>query len=160
MKAKVIFTGIIFVVLQITLLNLLTIRGVKPDLVVLFVVSRALADGPSAGVAWGFGLGLLLDAVSGGLMGFAALTYSLAGFVAGQMGGGGIVTRPRYLTAAATGALVVYGLIFYFYLPWQKVGWAEPFFSATLPGIIYTSMLALVWILGPFSHFGGDSKRA
>jgi rod shape-determining protein MreD len=160
MKAKTIFTGILFVVLQITLLNLLTIRGVKPDLVVLFVVARALADGPSAAVAWGFGLGILLDAVSGGLMGFASLTYSLAGFIAGQIGYGRIVTRPGFLMASAIGALVVYGLTFYFYLPWQTIGWVKPFLSVTIPGIGYTLILALIWILGPFSHFSGDNKRA
>lgn len=158
-QIKIILTGVLCVILQITLLNLLTIRGIKPDIVILFIIVRALADGPAAAVGWGFSLGLLLDTAGGGLLGFGALTYSLAGFIAGQIGSGKIITRARFLTAVVVGAAVVYGMILYFHQPWQTVGWIKPLLSVTIPGIFYTWMLGLFWMLGPFAHFNLEIKR-
>lgn len=156
---KSLLTGLLFVLLQITLLNLLSIRGVKPDLIVLFVVGRSLAEGPTAGVAWGFGLGLLLDGVSGGLTGLGALAYSLAGFFSGQIGPGKNITRLRYLWVLALGAAVTFAIFYYFREPWNVVGWTEPILRRALPGVIYTWCIGMIWVLSPFAHLKTEKGR-
>lgn len=151
-QLKNILIGLFLVLLQITFLNLLTIRGIKPDLVILFIIVRALVDGPTAGILWGFGLGLLLDTVSGGLTGLGALAYSLAGFIAGKIGPGTIMSRLRYLLVALICTVVTFSIFLYFRQPWDTIGWAEPILTNTLPGIAYTWLLALIWIYSPIGH--------
>ena len=149
---KNILIGLLLVLLQFTLLNLLTIRGIKPDLIVLFIISRALMEGPTAGMIWGFFFGLLLDTISGGLTGLGALAYSLAGFLAGKLGPGTALSRLRYLSIVAVSTSVTLLVFFYFRQPWDAVGWTEPILTNTLPSIIYTWLLALIWIHSPFGH--------
>jgi rod shape-determining protein MreD len=158
-QLKNILIGLFLVLLQITLLNLLTIRGVKPDLVILFVIARALVEGPTAGIAWGFGFGLLLDTISGGLTGLGALAYSLAGFIAGKIGPGTIMSRLRYLSVVTLCTSVTFSVFLYFRQPWDTVGWAEPILTNTMPSIIYTWLLALVWIYSPFGRLPAIRDR-
>ena len=150
-QVRTLLTGLLLILLQITLLNLLSIKGIRPDLIVLFVVSRALAEGPTAAVAWGFGLGLALDIVSGTQPGLGALAYSLAGFCCGQISSGKGITWLRYIATLLLGAVITFAIFFYFREPWNQVGWTEPLLAYTIPGVIYTWCLGLIWALSPFS---------
>ena len=145
--------GLLFLLLQTTLLNLLSIKGIKPDLVILFIIARALKEGPAAGVAWGFGMGLVLDSVTGGLAGLGALSYSVAGFIGGKIGPGNSLTPLRYLLIVTICSLVSYTIFTYFLQPWDVTGWFMIIFTHTLPGVLYTLFLALAWAYSPFSHF-------
>ncbi len=158
-QIKVLLTGLLFILLQITLLNIVTIQGIKPDLIVLFIVGRALAAGPTAGVIWGFCLGFLLDTISGGPTGLGALAYSLSGFISGQIGSGRTKTQLRYLITLALGAVVSFGVFYYFREPWNIIGWTKPLLTSTLPGIIYTWALGLIWVLTPFAQFKEKKGR-
>lgn len=146
-------TALIVIVLQVTFVDLISIRGIQPDLVILFVVGRALAEGPTAGVVWGFCLGFALDAVSGAILGLGALVYSLGGFITGQLGRGREMNRGRYLAILAAGVAVEYLVLSYFCEPWKEIGCFRPLYQRTLPGIIYTWSLGLIWVLSPFSRF-------
>jgi len=61
------------------------LRGVRPDLLLLFVLAAGLRGGETAGAAWGVGLGFLQDSFSAGLPGTAILTKGLAGLAAGAL---------------------------------------------------------------------------
>jgi rod shape-determining protein MreD len=158
-QLKNILIGLLFVLLQITLLNLLSIKGIKPDVIVLFIIARALAEGPIAGIVWGFLFGLLLDTISGGLTGLGALAYSLAGFIAGKIGPGMTLSRLRYLSIAALCITATFSVFFYFRQPWDTVGWAEPILTNALPSIVYTWLLALLWIYSPFGRLPTVKER-
>lgn len=158
-KIIVLLIGLLFISFQITLLNLFSIRGVKPDLVVLFVVARAVVEGPTAGVAWGFTLGFILDALSGGLAGMGALAYSLAGFISGQIGLGKSPTRVRYMIVLALGTAASFAVFFYFLQPWNRTGWLQPLLSDTVPSMFYTWCLGSIWILSPFTHLSAGKKH-
>ena len=118
-QLKHLLLGLLFILLQITLLGLISIKGVRPDLIVLFVVGRALSGGPTAGLMWGFGIGLLLDAVSGTQLGLGALAYTLAGFVSGQFSSAKGTSRTRYISALAFGTLLSFTIFQYFREPWK-----------------------------------------
>lgn len=151
--------GLIFILLQITLLDLLSIKGVRPDLIVLFVVGRALSGGPTAGVLWGFGIGLLIDAVSGAQFGLGAFAYTLTGFVSGQLSSEKGTRRTRYLSALALGAVMAFTAMLYFREPWDKIGWTEPFLMRALPGAFYTWFIGSVWVHSPFAHLKAGKGR-
>jgi rod shape-determining protein MreD len=93
-------------VLQTTLTG--AIRGAVPvDLVLVVVVSAALAFGPVTGLVAGTVGGLMQDALSSGVLGMGGLAKTLVGFAAGRFATQFIVTAtvPRLLVfAAATAA--------------------------------------------------------
>ena len=89
-------------VLQTTLTGV--VRGAVPvDLVLVVVVSAALAFGPATGLLVGTVGGLLQDALSSGVLGMGGLANILVGFAAGRFATQFIVTAtvPRLLVFAA-----------------------------------------------------------
>jgi rod shape-determining protein MreD len=151
--------GLLVVVLQITLVNLVALFNVKPDLVLIFVVARGLLDGATGGVLWGFGLGLLLDALSGGLMGLGSLAYSLAGFISGRIAADKIPGQLHFLVALALSAILAHGLFLYFGQPWKEMGLLSPLLKQYLPGVFYTLILGVIWMISPFALFHEGKRR-
>jgi len=84
---------------------------VVPDLVLVLVVAWALLRGPVAGAAVGLAAGWLLDVVPPGSphLGVQALTYALAGALAGRARLEGPVGAPRVALVALAAAGVVEG---------------------------------------------------
>lgn len=98
-------------VLQTTVTGV--IRGAVPvDLVLVVVVSAALAFGPMTGLLAGTVGGLVQDALSSGVLGMGGLAKTLVGFAAGRFATQFIVTAtvPRLLIFAA--ATVAHAVLF------------------------------------------------
>ncbi|MFC2133313.1 rod shape-determining protein MreD [Bacteroidota bacterium] len=70
-------------VIQLTIIPLISIDHVGPDLIVVLLVYYTLMNGQVYGTILGFVLGLLFDLISGGLLGSAMFAKTLAGFSAG-----------------------------------------------------------------------------
>jgi rod shape-determining protein MreD len=76
------------IVLQTVLLDRLPFPGgTAPDLVLVLVVTLALATGPAEGMLIGFGAGLALDVAppASGLLGLSALVFCLVGYGCGRL---------------------------------------------------------------------------
>jgi len=73
----------VLVVLQATFIPLVSINDVVPDVLMLWVVFNGIRRGQIEGVTGGFFVGLLQDLVTTQFFGLAALSKSIAGFVAG-----------------------------------------------------------------------------
>ncbi len=98
-------------VLQTTVTGV--VRGAVPvDLVLVVVVSAALAFGPMTGLLAGTVGGLVQDALSSGVLGMGGLAKTLVGFAAGRFATQFIVTAtvPRLLIFAA--ATVAHAVLF------------------------------------------------
>lgn len=83
---KILLKGAIIVVallIQLTLINSITILGVKPDLIMIVVVVFSLLKGGKEGTISGFASGLLQDIFSTGLLGINALAKTVIGFTCG-----------------------------------------------------------------------------
>jgi len=113
------------VVLQVTIARDVAVLGGAPDLVCILVCSVALLRGPEVGAAAGFACGLLLDAVAGLPLGYAALVYCCVGYGAGRLASSiadRAALRPLIVialgTVAARAGLVLTG----FLLPESGVG--------------------------------------
>ncbi len=107
-----------------------------------------------------FGLGFLLDTLSSNLMGLGALSYSVAGFLSGQIGAGKVTGRLGYLLILALAAVAAHTILFYFTEPWKEGGFWKLFMMPTMPRILYTWILGLFWIISPFPRFNAAKKHA
>jgi rod shape-determining protein MreD len=65
----------------------INIRGVNPDFVLIILAIASFLLGPMPGQIMGFATGLVLDILSGGLLGITAFTYTVIGFGVGIVGG-------------------------------------------------------------------------
>jgi rod shape-determining protein MreD len=76
---------VVAVLVQSTVLARLTLAGVRPDLLVLAVVSVAVATDPATGAAFGFVAGLVADLLFDLPVGVSALVYTAVGFAVGTL---------------------------------------------------------------------------
>src|SRR4030095_12075927 len=84
---------VVAVLVQPTVLARLTLAGVRADLLVLAVVSVAVATDPTTGAVFGFVAGLVADLLFDLPVGVSALVYTAVGFAVGT--GRVDVTRHR-----------------------------------------------------------------
>lgn len=89
--------------LDTVLLSNISIAGVSPSIAVLTVVAVGLTDGPESGLRYGFAAGVLVDLLSGGLVGLSALVFLLVGFGSGVMRP--FLTGSTLLTQVSAGAV-------------------------------------------------------
>jgi len=88
MKTKVLVYAVcifVIVLIQSTLLDYFKVFNVKPDLMVIFIVSIALLRGNVEGAIIGFFCGLLQDMVTGKILGFYALLGLYLGLIIGSV---------------------------------------------------------------------------
>ena len=76
---------VVAVLIQSTVLARLTLAGVRPDLLVLAVVSVAVATDPTTGAVFGFVAGLVADLLFDLPVGVSALVWTAAGFAVGTV---------------------------------------------------------------------------
>jgi rod shape-determining protein MreD len=72
-------------VIQATLLPLIAVKGVTPDLLLIMVVSWGLLAGKEQGVGLGFFAGLLQDLASGAVFGMNVLSKMATGYFTGTL---------------------------------------------------------------------------
>ena len=80
-----ILLAVMTLVIQATLLPLIAIHGIRPDLMLIIVVSSALLLGREQGVGLGFFAGLLQYLASGNIFGLNVLSKMMTGLLAGIM---------------------------------------------------------------------------
>ena len=140
-------------VLQLTIIPFLSFDYIVPDLVLILVVYFTLQNGQLYGTLLGFVIGLLMDLVSGGIIGSWMFSKTLSGFLAGYF-------YNENKVAFNTGSFL---LVFVVFLCGTVDSIVHSFFSSTesntsliflifeqglLPGI-YTGILSVVLIFRP-----------
>ena len=75
---------VLTLVFQATLVPMIAIKGIRPDLLLIIVVSSALLLGQDQGIGMGFFAGLLQDLASG-IFGINILSKIATGYLAGSM---------------------------------------------------------------------------
>lgn len=76
---------LISLLLQSTVFSHLTVAGVKPDLVLVFLIFYALLHGPLEGALMGVAGGLLQDLLFGQYLGMNALAKLVVGYIFGVL---------------------------------------------------------------------------
>lgn len=75
--------SLLLILLQTNVIQLLSIEGVTPDLLVIWIVYVAIKEGQISATVTGFAVGLVLDLITGEFVGLSALAKTLCGFTAG-----------------------------------------------------------------------------
>lgn len=86
MRIQYIISIILFfpaLLLQTTLIPLIAVNGIVPDLLIILLVFYTISNGQIFGTVLGFVYGFLFDLLTGSLVGSAIMSKLLAGFVAG-----------------------------------------------------------------------------
>jgi rod shape-determining protein MreD len=96
---------------QGTLVPMVGLQGVVPDLPVILVLLLALRRGPEVGCLLGAALGLAQDVLAGGPLGLHALSKAVVGFLAGDLPRWLLVQRGPVTVAVAVVATVGDGLL-------------------------------------------------
>jgi rod shape-determining protein MreD len=152
---------LVAVVLQTVLLDRLPFPGGSaPDLVLVLVVTLALASGPMEGMLIGFGAGLALDVAppASNLLGLSALVFCLVGYGCGRLRGP--LERSAWLplgvvalgVAAGEALYALIGMIFGDPdITWQSVRLVLPV------SVVYDLLLCpfVVYVVVKFGGYGG-----
>jgi rod shape-determining protein MreD len=86
MKIDYILAVLLFfpiLIIQTTIVPLIAINGVVPDLIIILVVFYTLKMGQMHGTILGFVYGFLFDLITGGLLGSSMLSKTITGFITG-----------------------------------------------------------------------------
>ena len=102
---------IVSVFLQVVLARFTVGGRMTFDLILVGVVFVALQAGPVAGMLAGTLGGIMLDLLSGGLVGVGGLLKTVIGFFAGSMGSRLVVAKPYARALIVGAATFVHGLL-------------------------------------------------
>jgi rod shape-determining protein MreD len=82
-QLKSLFVVLVLLLLQTTFIPMISVAGVVPDLLLIWLVIMALKRGQVETTVAGFFIGLLQDIAATKFLGLAALTKTIAGFAMG-----------------------------------------------------------------------------
>ena len=86
MRSEYIWSIILFfplLIIQTTVIPLISVKGITPDLIMILLVFYSMRCGQIYGTALGFTYGFFFDLITGSLLGSTMLSKTLAGFIAG-----------------------------------------------------------------------------
>jgi rod shape-determining protein MreD len=142
--------SILLILLHTSVIKFLSIGGIVPDILVLWVVYLALREGQIAGTVAGFCLGIVIDLVSGpdGMLGLSSLSKTLAGFTAGYFYNENkmfqILGGYQFLVAVGVASLVHNIVYFLIFLQGTTIGWWDAMLLYSMPTTLYTVAVGLV----------------
>jgi len=111
-RAKVPFILLLFLVIELTLLDRLRVFGAGPDVMLLLAVVAGIVGGPRVGALFGFASGIVLDLFLETPMGLSALVFCLVGYAVGNIQGG-VLRAAWWIPIVTTFVASVAGVLFY-----------------------------------------------
>ncbi len=143
--------ALIIIVLQTTLLEYLTISGVKPNLVIIFIVCSALLNGSLEGAITGIAIGLAIDMVSGKLLGFNSLLGMYTGIAVGSLNKRIYKENVLVVMVAVFLITIIYEWFIYFsytlFNQERALMMLNPFTSVILPEAVYNSVISVIFYI-------------
>lgn len=136
----------VFFVLQSTVMPVVELAGITPNLLIILVASTGYFRGKTGGLITGFFCGLLNDLFFSPMLGFYALVYMCIGYLCGYANReffGFDFKLPILLTAVAD---LLYGLVVYWclFMMRGRMNFLFYFRKVILPELVYTCVAALL----------------
>lgn len=152
---------VVGLVVQVTIATDLRFFGVHPDVLLLLAVCGGAAAGPGQGAVVGFVAGLLLDLFLPGRFGVAALSYGVAGYVAG-LAGDAVIRPSRWISVGIVALTSAGGVLLYAALG-HLLGqhtFADPRLAAIVGIVAAVNAVLAVPTLGACRWAAGDPSLA
>lgn len=142
----------VWVILGILILNFLVqsallpffqLVGVKPDTLIMLVVSFSLLAGSPTALLAGLTGGLMQDILYGGAVGYNALQYMIIGWLFGYLHGHLLVGRFVLPALFAASAVLIRGLFVFVYLFFLRaeIPLHQMYAVVVIPEAVYTALL-------------------
>lgn len=136
---------LVVLILQVTLAHRIAIAGVRPDLLVAFVVYFAWMRGPISGVAGGFTVGLLQDVDAPGPLGLNAFAKTVVGFLVAKAGFRVHRSNVGVRFIFFLFAMLVHDVIYFaVYSAGEFGAFVRQFLFVAIPSALYTTVLVLL----------------
>lgn len=137
---------LIFIILQSTLCQEIAIASIKPNLLIILIVSFGLMRGRRTGMLTGFFCGLLADLFFESIIGFNALIYLWVGYLSGyfyRIFYDDDIKTPLFLISISD---LAYGIIHYCFrfLLRGRIQFFRYLGRIILPEVFYTLILTIL----------------
>ncbi|MBS1518763.1 MAG: rod shape-determining protein MreD [Bacteroidetes bacterium] len=150
LKFAIIFAVLIIVQVSFVWLIAISNYNITPDLVIVLVIYLGFTRGQIAGMVSGFITGLTLDLLSGSFIGLSALSYCVAGFIAGYFSFQD--TAKSSVKRSMIGIMflctvIAYSIFFWIYYQGSSVSFPEIFMKYVLTTTLYTLVIGTVLVI-------------
>ncbi len=143
--------AIMLTLLQISVVNLIEVRGITPDLLIILVVWITLAEGRFAGLFFGFGIGLLFDIFTLDVIGTNALAKTITAFFVGYFYKEGYESERLgsfFFVLITLFSSILHNLIYYFfYIRLSDLNYFDFFIRYGLATSAYTGVFSIIAML-------------
>ncbi|MGB5847573.1 MAG: rod shape-determining protein MreD [Ignavibacteriaceae bacterium] len=147
-------TFLIVLLFQITVIPLIAIAGVIPDLVLISLVYYSISRNQFYGTVLGAYYGFLIDLITGSLLGSSMLSKTIAGFTAGYFS---TETKKDINISTYIFSLIVFicalidSVVFSFFSAFDiQTNIFKLLFEQALLPSLYTAMVSILFIFSPF----------
>ncbi len=147
MKPLVYFIILLLIIpVQASLIDSLSLGGIKPDLALVLLFIIGLLTGPAEAALAGMAIGLVQDIGSASFIGFSGLTRGLIGFSAGLLGRRVLdpASRLNSIFVAAFSLLEGIFIAFFLQMFYGSVPVVSLMAGRILPRALYTGVLGAV----------------
>ncbi len=148
----IIILGILILIQKtfIWLISLSTLN-ITPDLVIIAIVYISISEGKIFGSISGFLAGLTIDLISGSFLGLMALSYSVAGFVAGFFvtEGDKFLYKFNFLIILFLSSIISNFIYYIIFFQGVSLNFLEIFSKYILTTSSYTAIISILYIIFP-----------
>ncbi len=142
------FITLLLLLIQTQVMHLLTLEGITPDILVIWIVYIAVREGQLPATIWGFAIGMLYDLATGSFIGLSAFSKTLCGFSAGyffnehktQL----TLSSYRYLIIVMAVSMIHNTLYFSVFTRGSDIGLMRAIFQSGLATTFYTTTVTLL----------------
>ncbi|MCH7963290.1 MAG: rod shape-determining protein MreD [Bacteroidetes bacterium] len=147
-------TFFVVLLVQITVIPLIAIAGIIPDLVLISLVYFSISRDQYYGTVLGASYGFFIDLITGSLLGSSMLSKTIAGFTAGYFS---TETKKDINISTYIFSLIVFicalidSVIFSFFSAFDvQTNIIKLLFEQALLSSLYTAMVSILFIFSPF----------
>jgi rod shape-determining protein MreD len=142
-KYLILFTSL--VLLQTTLLPLVSVAGLVPDVVVIGIIVLGIRHGAVAAIVAGCVVGFVQDAFVAHLFGLSSLANSCSGFVAGYFSREKVKYNLQVTLGVVLATAIVHdALYFLIYKLGSHIGFIRMMIRYAVPTSLYTLVIAFI----------------
>jgi rod shape-determining protein MreD len=144
---------VILILIQKTLIWLISLSAlnITPDLVLIAVVFISVSEGKIFGSVTGFLAGFVIDLISGSFLGLMALSYAIAGFVAGGFftEGDKYLSKINFLVIIFLSSIISNFIYYIVYFQGLSLNFFDIFTKYILTSSTYTTIVSIAYIIFP-----------
>lgn len=143
--------ALLIIVFQISIVNLIEVGGLTPNLMIILVVWITLSEGQFVGLFAGFLAGLVFDIATFDLVGTNALAQTINAFIAGYFHKEGkedlTLRRFGFVVTVFIGSVCHNLAYFFLYLKLSELDFINFFFKYGIATSLYTTVFGVIAIL-------------